>query len=225
MTKAPKPLTREGLLDPERLRRLQEAYPWLNFLSEAEMQGSLQSVMREHPPGEDVWVFAYGSLIWNPTFQFSERRTGLVRGYHRRFCLWAHIGRGTPDRPGLFLGLDRGGRCRGVVFRIPAVIAATELDLIWRREMLTGAYEARWVEVDTAEGAVRAIAFVINRRHGLYAGRLDDATVIQAVATGEGGLGRCSDYLFNTLAHLEEAGIPDRTLRRLAQAVTAVQPT
>lgn len=222
MTEAPRPLTREDLLDPGRRQHLLSRYPWLRMLSEAELQESLQSILDQHAPGEDVWIFAYGSLIWNPTFQFGERRVGTLRGYHRRFCLWAHIGRGSPERPGLFLGLERGGQCGGIVFRIPADIARAELELIWRREMLTGAYVPRWVRVDTPEGPVRAVALLINRRYGLYAGRLDEGTVVAALASAEGRLGRCSDYLFNTLAHLEAEGIRDRMLRRLARAVEAV---
>jgi glutathione-specific gamma-glutamylcyclotransferase len=216
---APIPLTREELLDQDRRRLMLEAYPWLKALSDEELERSLTKTMRKHPEGVDVWVFAYGSLIWNPTFAFTERRIAHVRGYHRRFCLRADMGRGTPERPGLFLGLDRGGRCGGVVFRIPAVQAQAELTLLWRREMLTGAYIPRWLRAETQGGTVPAIAMTINRAYSRYVGDWSKDETIRAIATAEGRFGRCSDYLFNTLEHLTEMGLRDRMLERTAAGV------
>jgi cation transport protein ChaC len=180
--------------------------------------------MSKHPEGADVWVFAYGSLIWNPTFAFAERRIAHIRGYHRRFCLRADMGRGTLECPGLFLGLDRGGRCGGVVFRIPAAQADHELTLLWRREMLTGAYIPRWLKARTqigtdGSGTVPAIAMTINRAYSRYVGDWSDERMISAIATAEGRVGRCADYLFNTLEHLNEMGLRDRMLERTAAGV------
>jgi glutathione-specific gamma-glutamylcyclotransferase len=132
--------------------RLQEAIARskaaASFLSEAELQASLCHTLQQQQPDSDVWVFAYGSLIWNPIFRYVERRVGTIYGFHRRFCLWVPVGRGTPDNPGLVLGLDRGGSCRGIAFRIAAADVPSELLLVWRREMIVGSYIPRWVRVE-----------------------------------------------------------------------------
>ena len=99
-----------------------------------------------------VWLFAYGSLMWNPAFHHTETVQGRVHGWSRKFCLWLHMARGSPDAPGLMLALDRGGACHGMAFRIAAAEVRQELRLLWRREMLTGAYETRWVRVEAGEG-------------------------------------------------------------------------
>ncbi len=192
-------------------------------LSDAELAASRAAVLSDHPPGADLAVFAYGSLIWNPAFHFAGREIAQVHGFHRRFCLWTHLGRGTRERPGLMLGLDSGGSCRGVLYTIAAAAIASELEIVWRREMVTGAYRPAWVWARTATGPRRAVTFLINHRHERYAGRLDEAAVVAAVATACGPLGACADYLFNTTAHLDELGIVDRGLRRLTRLVRAAQ--
>ena len=168
-----------------------------------------------------VWLFGYGSLIWNPAFHFSDRLTGRIYGYHRRFCLWTHLGRGCPERPGLVLGLERGGSCQGVAFHIAPHAVEEELMIVWQREMLSGAYLPRWVEVHSARGRLPAIAFVINPAHERYASSLADEEVALAIATASGFLGACADYLVNTVDHLAALGIHDRPLERLRQQVLA----
>lgn len=202
------------------LQSLVAASPYLvKALSEEELRRSREAVLRTHPAGEDLWLFAYGSLIWNPAFHFRRREIARVHGLHRRFCLWTHLGRGTPERPGLVLGLEAGGSCRGVCYEIPAEEIDSELEIVWRREMVTGAYRPRWVEAQTASGPRRAVTFVINRRHERYTGQLSEAAIIDAIAAAHGPLGACADYLFNTAAHLEELGIADPALLRLCDAV------
>jgi cation transport protein ChaC len=212
-------LTRE-MIQAGMVRRLvqqsDQAYP---VLTDEELLASRDAMMAQ-ASGDGVWVFGYGSLIWNPAFHYAEKCTGTIHGFHRRFCLWTPVGRGSHDFPGLILGLERGGSCRGVVFRIQAAKVTSELDIIWRREMVSGAYAPRWVTARTAGGTVRAIAFVINHAHARYAGLLPEAEVAGVIAQAEGGLGRCCDYLFNTVAHLDELGIGDRPLSQLAAQVT-----
>jgi glutathione-specific gamma-glutamylcyclotransferase len=144
----------------------------------------------------------------------------VIRGFHRRFCLWLEMGRGSPDNPGLMLALDRGGTCRGVAFRIPARDVRSELLLIWRREMFGTAYLARWVQVRTAHASFPAITFVVNRAHGRYAGRLSDTETATRIASATGALGSCADYLRNTLDHLESLGIRDAGLQRIVDCTT-----
>ena len=166
-----------------------------------------------------VWVFGYGSLIWNPAFHFTDRVVGTVWGLHRRFCLWTHLGRGCPERPGLVLGLERGGSCRGVAYHIAPEAAREELDIVWRREMISDAYVPRWVSVRTPVATVRALTFTINHAHERYARNLSDEEAAVAIAGASGFLGPCADYLINTVDHLAELGIHDRPLERLRNRV------
>lgn len=212
-------LTREMIRDGGVQRMLIESGAAAEVLSEEALAASRRDLLGDDPPAGPVWVFGYGSLIWNPAFHYSEQCIGVVNGYHRQFCLWTHLGRGSPDCPGLVLGLERGGSCRGVAFRMAPEDAAHELEILWRREMVTGAYLPRWVTVRAGDRRVRAIAFTINRAHGRYAGRLDEAQIVEVLATAAGRLGPCADYLFNTVRHLDELGLPDRPLRRLAVRV------
>lgn len=188
------------------------------LLSDDALQASLDESLAGHPPGAPVWVFAYGSLVWHPMIRFEERRDAVVHGVHRGFYLRSFINRGSPDRPGLVLALDRGGSCRGVAYRIPVDGLHAELSLLWRREMIMGTYVPRWFQVDTDAGRVRALAFVVNRAMAqTYAGRLPDEEILRIAASARGHYGSCADYLLETAAALEGAGLGDRHLSRLAR--------
>jgi len=193
------------------------------FLSEAELQASLDNTLQQRKPGAAVWLFAYGSLIWNPIFKFTDRQVGTIHGFHRRFCLWVPAGRGTPEQPGLVLGLDRGGCCRGIAFQIADADVAAELSLVWQREMLVGSYVPRWVRVSAGEQAFQAITFVINRHHRRYAGNLSLETTVNSIATASGHLGSCADYLMQTVDGLLSVGIKDKHLLHLRNEVIARQ--
>ncbi|MEJ0069341.1 MAG: gamma-glutamylcyclotransferase [Pseudomonadota bacterium] len=212
-------LTRETIKSGHVQRMIAAANPDLRLLSEAEIRASLEAMLAAPTAPREVWVFGYGSLIWNPAFEFVEQRVGLVHGFHRRFCLWTQLGRGSPAAPGLMLALERGGTCRGVAYRIAEDAVHAELDILWRREMVGGSYLPRWVAVRTPQGLVRALAFTINRRNERYAGRLSEDRMAASIAVATGQLGPCSDYLFNTVAHLAALGIHDRPLERLRDQV------
>lgn len=189
--------------------------------SEAENRGWVETILRERPPGGEVWLFAYGSLIWNPACAFLEHRVGTALGWHRSFCLgWTHVYRASPDRPGLMLALDRGGRCKGVLYRLTA---EADLNLLVTREIRGDPSPnlPRWIEVGTAFGRVRALAFVINKASPLHIRGLPDETVADALATASGERGSMADYLYSTVRHLEERGIHDRHLWRLQEMVAA----
>jgi cation transport protein ChaC len=173
------------------------------------------------PVGEDFWVFGYGSLIWHPGFPHLEVRPARVSGYHRRFCLYSHRYRGTPRVPGLVLGLDRGGSCRGLVFRVPAAEGEEVLDYLYEREMITGAYFPRWVKVATAQGPLRAMTFVVDTSHEQYTGRLGLEAITDLVVQGCGDRGTCLEYLEKTVHHLEALGLGDATLKRLLKLARA----
>ena len=217
------PLTRENLRSGVIRDWIKQQDPTFVPMTEDEVIASRHALFGGKAPTEDVWLFGYGSLIWNPTIEFEEKRCGTVFGVHRRFCLETRLGRGTPDCPGLTLGLDRGGSCRGLVFRIPGRAAEEELDLVWRREMISNAYRPAWLKVRTAEGPVMAVGFVINRNHQRYCGDRCDDEIANTIAKAQGFLGPCCEYLFNTVEHLAELKIPDAGLTRLAAKVARVQ--
>jgi cation transport protein ChaC len=163
-------------------------------------------------------VFAYGSLIWRPGFPFLAREAALLRGYHRRFCLWSRIYRGTPEAPGLVLGLDRGGACHGVVFHVAAQDAEAVLAYLEERENPRGqnVYHRRLLPVRLASGRmVRAVSYVADRRHPAYC-RPGEAEAARTIAQGHGEAGANRDYLLNTVRHLKELGLRDARLDRLA---------
>ena len=182
----------------------------------------------QHPwcpplPAGDVWVFAYGSLMWDPCFEYLRSAPAMLRGYHRAFCVFSQRYRGTPERPGLVLGLDRGGCCRGIAFLVADAQVDCMLVSLWAREMSRLAYRPRVVPVDIGTEKVSALAFVANREHESYAGRLELDTIARTIADRSGARGPNADYLFNTLRHLEALGIQERRLDEIRYAVQALQ--
>ncbi|MFO1047892.1 MAG: gamma-glutamylcyclotransferase [Geminicoccaceae bacterium] len=174
--------------------------------------------------GGEVWVFAYGSLIWKPACAVEEVRGGLALGWHRAFRLKLNRWRGTKEQPGLMLVLDRGGRCKGLLQRLPAATAEAGLEQLLRREISEDPPTNRptWVRVLTADRrAVQALAFTISRKDPRYAGRLSDATTADMLAKAVGHIGSGAEYLYQTVAHLEAAGIHDPHLWRLQELVAA----
>lgn len=175
-------------------------------------------------PGRDLWVFGYGSLMWNPGFPHLEHRPALLHGYHRKFCIYSYRYRGTPERPGLVLGLDRGGSCRGIVFRVSPGDAPAVLEYLWEREMITGVYRPTQVVVSAGGEKLRACTFVAQRRHRQYCGGLESARVAECIRGGCGDRGPNLDYLANTVLHLRELGIHDESLERLYADVVSGTP-
>jgi cation transport protein ChaC len=193
-------------------------------LTDEELSASLTATVAQRPKGAGWWVFGYGSLLWNPLFPFAEARRARLRGLHRRFCLWSLASRGRPDAPGLVLGLDRGGSCQGVAYRLPAPLAIDELHLLWRREMVTGAYTPRWVRLE-AEGRPQvALAFVVRRDHAQYAGHLAIDDQARVIAKACGAFGSSADYLERTRIALISHGVVDPYLDVLAKRVAALCP-
>lgn len=189
------------------------------LLSDEVLAASLARTLAGRAAHVPVWVFGYGSLVWSPTFHFAERRVARVRGYHRGFYLWSKVNRGSPEVPGLVLGLDRGGSCGGIAFRLDEATVERELALLWRREMVLGTYMPRWISADTGDGIVRAVAFVVDRSKPGYAGRLSDEEIVATALRAHGHFGACADYLVSTAASLEQHGIADRRLSRLAKVL------
>jgi len=167
-------------------------------------------------PRGDLWVFGYGSLMWAPEFPHAEKKVGRVHGYHRALCILSSRYRGTPEKPGLVMGLCRGGSCWGLAFRVQNSQAKEVLDTLWKREMLNNVYVPRFVPVSLGDTQrVQALAFVADTTHRLFAGELDVDGRARLVAQGIGQRGRCVDYIRNTLDHMKELGVHDPHLARI----------
>ena len=187
-------------------------------MSRGEVAGRARLVL---PEGRDFWVFGYGSLMWHPGFPHVEVRVARLSGYHRRFCVYSHRYRGTRERPGLVLGLDRGGSCRGLVYRVPAAEGEAAMAYLYEREMVTGVYMPTWLTVATDAGTLSAAGFVVDRAHGQYTGRLSLAETAALIVQGEGERGTCGEYLAKTVGHLEGLGLGAGSLKRLLKLVDA----
>jgi cation transport protein ChaC len=175
-------------------------------------------------PRGDLWIFGYGSLMWSPGFRCSQKSAGKVHGYHRSLCVYSTRYRGTPKRPGLVMGLCRGGSCWGMAFRVPAAQVSRVLGNLWRREMRNRVYRPRFVRVAVRGGReVRALAFVADIEHRQFAGDLSVERTARLVAQGQGERGHNIDYLSFTLAHMHELGVRDPHLDRIMLAVLAFQ--
>ncbi len=172
----------------------------------------------------ELWVFGYGSLMWRPDFDFTERAPAALIGAHRSLCIYSFHHRGTQQHPGLVLGLDEGGACRGVVFRVPADKRDATLDYLREREQVTDVYVEAIRPVSPLDGSGReleALCYVVDRAHPQYAGRLSIEAQARLVRSAVGRSGSNIDYVLNTVRHLEEAGIHDVELMALAAHLVA----
>lgn len=164
---------------------------------------------------DDFWVFGYGSLMWQPGFDHLDVRHALLRGYHRAFCVYSHHYRGTSARPGLVLGLDRGGACRGLAFRVAREAADEVMTYLDERELIGYAYSARSVPIEIDQERVEAYTYVADPDHRHYAGNLGLERSAELIMNAKGLNGLNRDYLINTLRKLESMGFVDKTLHAL----------
>ncbi len=170
--------------------------------------------------GEDLWIYAYGSLMWDPGFHFDEVRRADLRGHRRRFLFRTTLGRGSPEHPGLMLSLEPGeGVCSGLAFRIPHALRPTESPCLWRREMLRGSYRPALLPVDTPQGPVEALVFAANRAHPDHVGELPLHETAAIIAEAAGFLGSNREYLEQLAAQLQGLAIEDDYVTRLLQQV------
>lgn len=168
---------------------------------------------------QDLWVFAYGSLMWRPGFAAAERAEARLVGAHRALCVWSHVHRGTPERPGLVLGLDHGGTCRGIAYRVGPSEREATLHYLRAREQVTSVYRECVRSITLSqhpERRVSAVCYMVDRSHPQYAGRLDVTAMLHYVRQGHGQSGANRDYLLATVEALEALGCRDRNLHRLA---------
>ncbi len=173
----------------------------------------------EAPPPEETWIFGYGSLMWDPGFACLEREPALLTGYHRAFCIYSWSYRGTRERPGLVLGLEPGGSCRGIAYRIAPETRAEVFAYLDKREMTAQTYRQKLLPITLRRGRVLASAYVVDRAHTQYTGRLPLERLAELILQGRGERGACADYLANTVRHLDELGIKEGKLHMLLKLV------
>jgi len=179
-------------------------------------------------PSGDLWVFAYGSLMWRPGFDFLERHQARITGLHRSLCVYSFVHRGTPERPGLVLGLDRGGACRGIAFRVAAGKRADTIAYLRQREQVTKVYIEAVRNVTLMEHdqrRVSALVYLVDRGHPQYAGKLSFDQQLHHIRQAHGKSGANPDYVLATVAELESHGYQDQNLHRLAECLKGSHET
>lgn len=169
---------------------------------------------------DDLWVFAYGSLIWDPAVYVEEYRFGSLHGWRRVFCMSIEGGRGSREQPGLMAALETGGRCEGVVFRLSAALVDQETEYMWRREMFAGAYRPIFQEVATPQGLVDALVFVMDQNNYRYAPGIPHDEAAKIIGKAHGRLGTNFEYLDSMVRHFDELGIEDEEVRQLHTVAT-----
>jgi cation transport protein ChaC len=187
-------------------------------LTPAEVRASLEATLAHWNRRDPLWLFAYGSLIWKPEMDFDRRVPARVHGYHRKLCLRSIRYRGTHDCPGVVAGLDRGGSCLGIAYRVPARAVQAQFEALWEREMFMGSYQPRWLDCRRLDRArhLKALAFVVRRDAPNYAGRLPEAELVDILTRACGSFGTSLEYLQRTVAGLRDAGLRDPHLEHLA---------
>jgi len=193
----------------------------VEVFSEADYDAHLAMFLSERKPGQPIWIFAYGSLIWKPGFSHVETRRGFAEGWQRSFCLRITRFRGTRARPGLMMQLDRGGTCEGLLMRLPQDEELAELNALWRREITAKppGNMPRWIDIATGSEMIRAIAFTANPARANYVCGLPASEVADTLAAAAGHWGSGAEYLWHTVTALEQAGIHDPYLWKLQEMV------
>lgn len=179
----------------------------------------LEQALADWGGREDLWIFGYGSLIWNPEFDYAERRPARVLGWHRALKMWSRVNRGTPECPGLVFGLLAGGSCQGFAFRIPREAGSAVLTELWGREMPTGVYDPRWLACRTPAGNVRGLAFTLSKKSPNHTGVLTEEQYRRIFSAASGRYGTTLDYAARTLEELRRHNIHDRHLERLLKLI------
>jgi cation transport protein ChaC len=195
--------------------------PGFRPATDADYVENVADMLATKPPGP-FWIFGISSLIWKPETAFVEKRMGVARGWHRRFCLgWDYRFRGSVDTPGLMMALDRGGTCKGMLYRLPDEGLEAKLDKLIRREMsmVPSAFPWRFIDVMTTDGPVRAMAFPMDRKSARYQTGFSDEELADILARACGFRGSMAEYLFQTVTMLESLGIHDRNLWRMQELV------
>lgn len=186
-------------------------------LTMEELVNERRKIIPDKGIGNDLYVFAYGSLLWNPTVEYEGQFLAKIYGFHRSFCMKTYLGRGSFDNPGLMLGLDKGGSCQGMAFKLKKSNAIKNIDILFQREMVTGAYRPKLLKTKLANGKiVLSLAFTVDKKHKNYFGQKDIKIKARMIAKASGFLGSCKEYFDNTLDSLSELNITDTEMSAIS---------
>jgi glutathione-specific gamma-glutamylcyclotransferase len=217
-------LTRESLINGAFLKAHESLLPEPIRWSQQRINASLCATLDARPLDAPIWLFAYGSLIWNPLLEIAEAQPASLKGWQRRFCIRLVSGRATQNKPGRMLALEPGGSVQGVAYRLSEAVMRDELMLVWIREMVAGFYRPVWQRLELANGeTVQAIVFVSDPDHPMYEADSTVATVAPLVSSAEGDLGSNAAYVHNLQASLLACGVHDEHVNGLARALTRPQ--
>ena len=186
-------------------------------LSDNDLLSARRKIIPDIGIGEDIYIFAYGSLLWNPTVDYEEQFIAKIFGFHRSFCMKTRLGRGSFENPGLMLGLDKGGSCLGSAFKLTNKTAIQNIDILFRREMVTGAYRPKLLKTKLENGKnVLSLAFTVDKKHKNYFPKNTPQIKANIISKAHGFLGRCEEYLNNTLESLSELKITDKEMKKIS---------
>ena len=206
-------------LSPSVLAKAELHFKNFRLWTEEEREASLQEALAQLDELKDIWLFGYASLIWRPEFDYVESRRCVIQGYHRSLCLWSSVNRGTPERPGLVFGLAESGQCEGAVYKLPNDDLLNNMRRLWKREMPNSSYIPMWLDCETPEGTVKALAFVMDPEDYSYVGDLTTEETLHVVLGATGIYGPCTEYVLETADALKEVGINDDELYQLATLI------
>ena len=217
-------LTREALLNGEIERLVHDDQNAIERMSDEQRAALVEDTLSALGDSE-LWVFGYGSLIWNPALNYEEQRRCSIKGFEKKFCFWTTLSRGTVECPGLMMGLIEGGSCNGVAFRIDAKNAATELDILFRREMSHYIYKQTWIDAQCVETnkTFKILTFVVDKENHRFVDNLTLEDTVRTIAIAKGPLGRNCDYLFQLSEKMHELGFEESELEYLVTRVKEFQ--
>ena len=219
-------ISRESLLNGVMQELFESRAGNVDLMPDDVREKLVQETIDNAPDKSEFRIFAYGSLIWNPAMEIDSTYRCSISGYHRSFCFWTVFGRGSEEQPGLMMGLESGGSCDGLAYSIAQDKLTTELDLLFRRELLSYVYKPTWVNASfetEPDSGTEVLAFVVDPENERYCSNLDEDTLVSTLALAEGPIGRNSDYLYQLIDHLEELRYEDPELTSLAAKVRAFQ--
>ena len=192
----------------------------MNHFSDEQLKDNLEKTLKQNNYSKEIWVFAYGALMWAPCFEPEVTLSSTLKGWARKPCLWTLTARGSKQNPGIVFALDKAQRnyCHGLIFRISQSRLETDLLNLWRREMSIGLYKPTWLPVEAGTKKIMALCFVVNRNHKLFIKCVSKHDLIYAIANARGEYGTCLDYYQKTLDSLNKLGLEDNYIHKLVTA-------
>ena len=201
-------------------KKIQSMQKHAFVLNDKELKNLRRKIIPDKGIGKNIYIFAYGSLLWNPTFNYINQYHATIFGYHRKFCMKTKLGRGNAKNPGLMLGLDAGGSCKGIVYKLERKNQIKEIDLLFKREMITGAYIPKLLKTTLLSGEkVTSLSFTVDKNNKNYISNISLKQIANFIYHAHGFLGSCQEYLNFTISSLEELGIKDIKMKKISSLI------